>query len=99
MVQSGRFLLPSGSLGFLGSLPPVENDIELKELRNKRLMILLQIQDLILSVKKTKKRPLKVKGSGTSVANNEVKYIIKVIRSLENRGILMEGTTRKIVSQ
>ena len=34
MVQSGRFLLPSGSLG---SLPPVENDIELKELRNKEI--------------------------------------------------------------
>ena len=52
-----------------------------------------------MSVKKTKKRPSKVKGSGTSVTNNEVKYIIKVIRSLENRGILMEGTTRKIISQ
>ena len=37
MVQSGRFLLPSGSLGFLGSLPPVENDIELKELSNKEI--------------------------------------------------------------
>ena len=52
-----------------------------------------------MSVKKTKKRPAKVKGSGTSVTNNEVKYIIKVIRSLENRGILMERTTRKIISQ
>ena len=26
MVRSGGFLIPSGSLGFLGSLPPVEND-------------------------------------------------------------------------
>ena len=52
-----------------------------------------------MSVKKTKKRPSKVKGSRTSAANNEVKYIIKVIRSLENRGILMEGTARKIISQ
>ena len=31
--------------------------------------------------------------------DKEIKYIIKVIRSLENRGILLKGTTRKITSQ
>ena len=30
---------------------------------------------------------------------NEIKDIIKLIRSLENRGILLKGTTRKTASQ
>ena len=39
------------------------------------------------------------KGSGITLTSNEVKDIIKVIKSLENRGILLKGTTRKITSQ
>ena len=31
--------------------------------------------------------------------NNEAKIIIKVVRSLEKRGTLLRGTTRKINSQ
>ena len=31
-----------------------------------------------------------------TLANNEIKDIIKVIKSLENRGILLERTTKKI---
>ena len=31
--------------------------------------------------------------------DKEIKYIIKVIRSLENRGISLKGTTRKITNQ
>ena len=38
-------------------------------------------------------------GSGIMLTNNELKVIIKVIRSLENREILMKGTTRKINTQ
>ena len=34
------------------------------------------------------------KGSGITLTNNEMKDIIKVIKSLENRGILLKGTTR-----
>ena len=34
-----------------------------------------------------------------TLTNNELKGIIKVIKSLENRGILLKGTTRKITSQ
>ena len=34
-----------------------------------------------------------------TLTNNEIKYIMKVIRSLENRGILLKGTTRKIAGQ
>ena len=34
-----------------------------------------------------------------TLANNEIKDIMKVIKSLENRAILLKGTTRKIASQ
>ena len=40
-----------------------------------------------------------VLGTGITLTNNEIKYIIKVINSLENRGILLKGTTKKITSQ
>ena len=36
---------------------------------------------------------------GIALTNNEIKDIKKVIKSLENRGILLKGTTRKITSQ
>ena len=38
-------------------------------------------------------------GLGITLTNNEIKDIIKVIRSLENKGILLKGTTEKIISQ
>ena len=37
--------------------------------------------------------------SGITLINNEIKDIMKVIRSLENRGILLKGTNRKTTSQ
>ena len=39
------------------------------------------------------------KSSGTTLTNNEIKGNIKAINSLENRGILLKGTTKKITSQ
>ena len=38
-------------------------------------------------------------GSGITLTNNEVKYIIKVIKSLERRGILLKETITKITSK
>ena len=38
-------------------------------------------------------------GSGITLTKNEIKDIIKVIRSLENRGTLPKGTTGKAISQ
>ena len=32
-------------------------------------------------------------GSGITLTNNETKHIVKEIRPLENRGILLKGTT------
>ena len=37
-----------------------------------------------------------ITGSGTALTSNEIKDIMKVIRSLENRRILLKRTTRKI---
>ena len=34
-----------------------------------------------------------------ALKNNEIKYIMKVIKSLENRGILFKGTTKKTTRQ
>ena len=34
-----------------------------------------------------------------TVTNNEIKDIMKVIKSLENRGTLLKGPTRKIACQ
>ena len=39
------------------------------------------------------------KGSGRTLTYNEIKDIIKVIKSFKNRDILLKGTTRKITSQ
>ena len=40
-----------------------------------------------------------IKVSGIKLAKSKIKDVIKVIRSLENEGILFKGTTRKINSQ
>ena len=38
-------------------------------------------------------------GAEITLANNEIKYIIKVIKPLENRVLLLKGTTRKMTIQ
>ena len=53
------------------------------------------MQDLICLVKGLNKK----NGSRKTITNNEIKDIVKVIKSLENRGILLIGNTRKITSQ
>ena len=52
----------------------------------------------IIELKLNKKFTIS-KGSGVMLTNNKIKYIMKVTRSLENRGILLKGTARKIISQ
>ena len=39
------------------------------------------------------------KSSGITLTISEMKDIVKVIKSIENREILLTGTTRKITSQ
>ena len=49
--------------------------------------------------KKVNNRISLVTGSGITLTNHEKKEIIKVIKPLENRGISLKETTRKIASQ
>ena len=42
---------------------------------------------------------MNLKGLKTALTNNQIEDIIKVTRSLENRKILLKGTTNKISSQ
>ena len=44
-------------------------------------------------------KQLKKKGSGITLKKNEIKDVMKVIKSLENRGILLKGNTRIITIQ
>ena len=53
-------------------------------------MILLYYDSRVISL---------ITGSGITLTKNEIKDIIKVIKSLENRGVLLKGTARKISSQ
>ena len=50
-------------------------------------------------IKNFKNASDKVLGQGKILTDNEIKDIVKVIKSLENREILLKGTTRKITSQ
>ena len=54
---------------------------------------------LSLVGKKIKKGISSIRDSGITLTNNRIKDIMKVMKSLENRGILLKGTTRKIISQ
>ena len=63
--------------------------INTKEAKN----FLVDVEINVIS-KKIKDR---LTGSGITLTNNEIKYIINVIRSLENRGILLNGATKKLI--
>ena len=56
-------------------------------------------QDIILLIINYKTFIIIFKRFRTNVTSNEIKYIIKVIKSSEKRGILLKGTTRKSSSQ
>ena len=49
--------------------------------------------------KEIKKGISSITGSRITLTNNEIKYIIKVIKYLESRGVLLKGTTTKVTSQ
>ena len=49
-------------------------------------------------VKAFKEGPLKLEGSRITLTKNEIKDM-KVNKSLENRRVLLKGTTKKIISQ
>ena len=47
----------------------------------------------------TNKKISKLLGSGITRTNNDIEDITKVIKSLENRAVLLKGTTEKVISQ
>ena len=53
------------------------------------------MQDLILSVKKINKELSSIVDSGILLTSNEIKYFIKLLTYLENKEILLKGTTKK----
>ena len=56
------------------------------------------VNDLGVKVNSLDKKIPAIAGSRITLSNNEI-IIVKIIRSLENRGILLKGTIRKITSQ
>ena len=74
----------------------------LKESMNtsaKKLKDKIVDRGLSLLGKKIKKGTWLIKGSGITLRNSEIKDIMKLIKSLENKGFLLTETTRKITSQ
>ena len=74
-----------------------------KELKNKSLKetdskLFLDTRLNIIG-KKIKEGISSINSSGITLTNNEIKDIIKVIKSLENKGVLLKATTTKITSQ
>ena len=48
-------------------------------------------------VKSLKKGISSIKGSGITLTNSEIKDIIKVIKSVENRGMLLKEPLEKVL--
>ena len=104
MKQSGGFLLPLfGPLmktnSMANSYKKELKNIDLKNIDPKNVDNLLADTGLSITGKKVKKGISAISVSGITVANNKIKDTIKLIRSLENRGILLKGTTKKVSSQ
>ena len=58
-----------------------------------------KIYDTAKTVDKSLEGLKNILGAGITLTDNQIKDIIKVIKSLENRVILLKETTRKITSQ
>ena len=105
MKQSGGFLLPlfGPLMKTINSMPNSYKkelkNIDLKNIDPKNVDNLLADTGLSITGKKVKKGISAISVSGITVANNKIKDTIKLIRSLENRGILLKGTTKKVSSQ
>ena len=73
-------------------------DNKLKNVLKNKYKIFDTIKTVDNFIKGTKSIK-KLFGAGIILTDNEIKDVIKVIKSLENRGILLESTTRKITSR
>ena len=90
-----------GSFNLFKILNSVGNSVQLytEKLKTKNLPVnTIEANTIVVDaglsiIGKTKKG--RHTGSGITLKNNEVKYIIKLIRSLESRCILLKGITTK----
>ena len=96
MIQSGGIL---GEL--LVALPYTAFKAETQQLIKRAPELTKYATKYIVNkeLDRLKKDFLTSEGSGITLTNNEIKDIMKVIKSLENRGILLKETTRKITNQ
>ena len=95
MIQLGCFLMPSDFINLVDLVMAVSSNIDkiqnlAKKVSDNKISIAADLFKLFKKVL--------IRGSGLTLTNNEMKDVIKVIRSLENR-IFLKGTTRKITSQ
>ena len=100
MIQSGGVMTGISGMDNFINFPFEMENLYLKELSNidtKKINRNNLFIDAGLNIigKKVKEKS----GSGVTLTDNEIKDIMKVIKSLENRGILLKGTTRKTTSQ
>ena len=106
IVQLGGFI-PSPSIIFGPPIPEITSLVDpiifsiVKKLKNtgtkKINKDILVDAELNIIGKKIKKGISSITGSGITLTKNEIKDI-KVIKSLENRGTLLKGTTTKITN-
>ena len=83
--------------GVLWDMPVLGNI--LSSMAKKGTVIAKNLEKKILDKQMDQFNQEYITGSGVTLTNNEIKDIIKVIRSLEKRGILLNETKRKIASQ
>ena len=74
-------------------------EVVLDETRKEENPNNYSLVDAWVTAKKIKKGLSELIGSVLTLTNNEIKGIVKVIRSLQNRRILSKGTTRKVNNQ
>ena len=91
--------------GFLGLnylIAPIKAFLSVPQFIDNNSKIVLKNKDIIFDTIKTVDSSLKgirkSFGAGITLTDNEIKAIMKVINSLENRGILFKWTTTKITS-
>ena len=100
MVQSGALLDPFDKMVelALGLVLEISNRLNIVKCKNVPKALLDAGYNFIDHKYNIKSSSL-LSSSGLTLTNNEIKGIIKVIRSLENNEISLKGTTRKINSQ
>ena len=95
-IPTDVFNLPTkGLISLVNSIAKESKNMGTKIL-NKDILVNAGLNTIGMKIKKVISSII---GSGITLTNNKVEGIIKVIKSLENRRILLKGTTRKTTSQ